>query len=143
VREAAEEISPTSDTGIGLSAPTPPRSQRFRLNEAHLDYARSSRQALAASFGENATAPEKLLLDLVAAEVPLHMALVQTEVDLAARMQALLINNDIKGISVLAKALKNVSAVAGAVGRRIENTLASAVALKAQRRLLELHQGRG
>jgi hypothetical protein len=120
---------------------SPLATRRFSLDPRHVAYARATRLALAQSFGEDATAPEKLLLDLVSAEVPIHLSLVDAEAQLAARLEQLLLRDDIKSVATLARAMKQVSVVVHAIGRRVETVLSTAVALKAQRRLTELHRG--
>ena len=120
-----------------------PVPRRFPLDSAHVAYGKATRKALAESFGEDVTAPEKLLLDLVSAEVPIHCSLVEAEAQLTARLEALLLHDDIKSVATLAKALRHVSVVAHAIGRRVETVLGTAVALRAQRRLVELHRGGG
>jgi len=112
----------------------------MRLNPAFVAYARSARQSLLDSFGQDVTAPERVLIDMVAAELPVHGTLVEAEAQLATRLETLLLNDDIKLVAVLARAMRQVSLVSHAVGRRVEQVLSTAVALKAQRRLTELHR---
>lgn len=133
-----EEPEPSNGAPRGSLA-----TRRFRLDPSHLAYARASRQALLESFGPDATAPERLLLDLVAQEVPIAMSLVESEMQLAARLEQMLLRDDVKSVVTLAKALRQVSTVCHAVGRRVETVLSTAVALKAQRRLVELHRRGG
>ena len=49
-----------------------------------MEYAQATRRALCESFGHDASAPEKLLIDLAAKELPIHAALVDVEAQLAA-----------------------------------------------------------
>lgn len=120
---------------------SPLATRRLPLDPAHLAYARSARQALLEAFGPDASAPERLLLDMVATELPIHGTLVEAEAQLSARLELLLLHDDIKSVSVLAKALRNVQIVSHAVGRRVETVLGTALALRSQRRLVELHHG--
>lgn len=137
-------VCPAGDEVTGdpsaLQTPTPV-ARRFSLDPAHLAYARNARLALLEAFGPDASAPERLLLDMVATELPIHGTLVEAEAQLSARLEQLLLHDDIKSVSVLAKALRNVQIVSHAVGRRVETVLGTAVALRSQRRLVELHHG--
>jgi len=131
---AEEDPSTSSEQTASLS----PR--RLRLDPTHVAYARTARQALLESFGPDSSAPERLLLDLAAAELPIHCSLVEAEAQLAARLESMLLRDDVKSVATLARALRHVSLVTHAVSSRVQNVLATAVALKAQRRLVELHR---
>ncbi len=113
-------------------------ARRFPIDPAYTQQAHASRQALTESFGQDASAPERLLIDLVAKELPVHAALVDAEVQLVARLPHLM--DEARHVHVLARALREVTIVSHAVSRRIEGLLGTAVALRAQRRLVELHR---
>jgi hypothetical protein len=86
------------------------------------------------------TAPdERVLLDLVAAELPLAFELRRLETQLAARV-GLLLENPTLAVAV-AKVLRDVANLSGAVARRVQGSLGVAANLRAQRRLLAVQRG--
>ena len=113
-------------------------ARRFPIDPSHTQQAQAARKALTESFGQDASAPEILLIDLVAKELPVHAALIDAELQLVARLPHLM--DQTKHVHVLAKALREVTVVSHAVSRRIEGLLGTAVGLRAQRRLVELHR---
>jgi hypothetical protein len=115
--------------------------RRVPLDPAYIQHAQDARKALAESFGHDASAPERLLLDMIAAELPVHSALVELEVQIAARLPHLMDNA--RHVRIMATALREVVVVSHAIGRRVENLLGSAVGLRAQRRLVDLHRSSG
>lgn len=88
---------------------------------------------------QHATAIERLLVDVVAQEVPLVGVLEKAKLELAQRLLPNI--NNPKGALQVAKVLREVVVTSNAITKRVEHLLGSLATLRSQRRLLEQHRG--
>jgi hypothetical protein len=102
---------------------------------------REETRALLVAWAPNATAAETILFDLAAHELSTYLELAQARQKLAQELNAAM-TGDVRGALALAKVLREVAQISGAIGRRVEHVLTTVTALRAQRRFLELQGGR-
>ena len=96
--EENEGVDLLEDLGVGQSKEHPRQEskqdssmiRRFPIDPSHTQQAQAARKALTESFGQDASAPEILLIDLVAKELPVHAALIDAELQLVARLPHLM-----------------------------------------------------
>ena len=100
---------------------------------------RQVRAALLAASPE-AAADETLLVDLVARQVPIYSALEEAQLQLALRLT--MSANAPTAALALARVMKEITHLSGAIQKRIEGSLATAAGLRAQRRFLSLRGAR-
>jgi len=117
-----------------------PRGQSAPLNLLlHPAFIARRQEALAAleAASPEAGADERILHRLVADEVAVVSALLETQVQLAARLA--LVMDDHKRMVGVSKVLRDVVVATNALGKRIEGALGVAANLRAQRRFLANH----
>ncbi|WP_437991249.1 hypothetical protein [Sorangium sp. So ce145] len=86
------------------------------------------------------SAAETLLYDVASRELAIYVELSEAQEQLARELREA-VSGDVRGVLGISKVLREVTQVAGAIGRRVEHVLTTATSLRAQRRFLEL-QGR-
>jgi hypothetical protein len=117
--------------------PAAARPNTLTIAEGSVGRAKSHSAGLLA-MGPNAAPDERVLTDLVVAELPLAFELRRLELELAARIGLALDNPGL--LVALARAMRELTALSGSVTRRIQGSLGVAANLRAQRRLIT---GRG
>ena len=120
----------------GTGAPTKeapaPAPKKLGLGAPHLERGRAARAALDQA-SPDAGAGEALLHELVGHETAIALAVLDAQSEVATRLGFFL--DDPKKLMMLAKALKELTAISSAIGRRVEGALVTASSLRAQRRL--------
>jgi hypothetical protein len=86
-------------------------------------------------------AAEAILYDVASRELAIYVELSEAQEKLARELHEA-VTGDVRGALALGKVLREVTQVAGAIGRRVEHVLTTATSLRAQRRFLELQGGR-
>jgi hypothetical protein len=113
------------------------RPRRLGLDPAYVERGKAALAALEAS-APDAGAGERIIHELVASQVALALAIGDTQVEVVARLGHFL--NEPKNLVILARALRELTTLSNAVGRRIEGALSTASSLRAQRRLWKMGQ---
>jgi hypothetical protein len=93
---------------------------------------------LAAAY-PNATAEERILMDLIKDEGPVVMALQDAKLSLAIRLNQVLL--DPRLARAVSGTLKEAVTISAVVTKRVQSALGALASLRAQRRFLELHRG--
>lgn len=127
VNGRAERLSARSAQEKRADEPTSPADEKIRVVSILL------------TEDKNTTAIERLLVDVIAQEVPLVGALEKAKLELAARLLPN-IDNPRAALKV-AQVLKEVVVTSNAITKRVEHLLGSLATLRSQRRLLEQHRG--
>lgn len=102
---------------------------------------REEARALMMTSAPHPTAAETILFDLAAHELSAYLELADARQKLAQELNAAVVG-DVRGALALARVLRDVVQISGAIGRRVEHVLTTAASLRAQRRFLELQGGR-
>lgn len=84
------------------------------------------------------TSIERLLVEVIAQEMPLVAVLEKAKADVAARLLPNIDNP--KAVLHVAKVLREIVATSNAVTKRVEHLLGSLATLRSQQRLLEQHR---
>jgi hypothetical protein len=97
-------------------------------------YVARGKQALAAleASAPDAGAGEQIIHELVAAQFALVLAIGDAEIEVVARLGHFV--NEPKNLVAISRALKELTTLSNAIGRRIEGALTTASTLRAQRR---------
>jgi signal transduction histidine kinase len=86
------------------------------------------------------SAAEAILYDVASRELAIYVELSEAQEKLARELHDA-VSRDVRGALALSKVLREVTQIAGAIGRRVEHVLTTATSLRAQRRFLELQGG--
>ncbi|XXY16799.1 hypothetical protein WME88_52040 [Sorangium sp. So ce216] len=122
-------------TSSGLTpATTSPASDPFARRREEV-------RALLLASAPRPSAAETLLYDVASRELAIYVELSEAQEKLACELRAA-VSGDVRGVLAVSKVLREVTQVAGAIGRRVEHVLTTATSLRAQRRFLELQGGR-
>ena len=127
----------SSGAGTRAKEDTEAAPARLGLDPAYVDRGRAALAALEAS-APDAGAGEKILHELVGAQVALALAIGDTQVEVVARLGHFI--NEPRKLLVLAQALKELTTINAVVGRRLEGALTVASTLRSQRRLWRISQ---
>ena len=124
----------TNTEAAGLPANQAPAltPKKLGLGKPHLARGASARAALDIA-SPDAGAGEALLHELIGHQTSIALAVLDAQAELVARLEYFL--DDPRKLLMLAKALKELTVLSNAVGRRIEGGLVAASSLRAQRRL--------
>lgn len=85
----------------------------------------------------DASPGERILHELVGQEVTLALAVMNVQAEVAARLEHFV--DEPAKLVALSRALKELTGICNAIGRRVEGALTTASSLRAQRRLWNLH----
>lgn len=135
-RRSAEPAPRQSGAVPPEAVKEPPRLRRLPVDELLMKRGGEARRALDEA-APAAAADERILHELVAKQLPIALMLHDLEEQLAARLGVVI--DDPKLALVVAKILHETVAMASAMSKRIQGTLSTAAALRAQRRFLVLH----
>lgn len=113
-----------------------PRLRRLPVDERLLKRGSEARRALDEA-APAAAADERILHELIAKQLPIALMLHDLEEQLAARLGVVV--DDPKLALAVAKILHETVVMASAMSKRIQSTLSTAAALRAQRRFLVLN----
>lgn len=116
------------------SEPEPPPTlpKKLGLGAAHVERGKAARLALDQA-SPDASAGETILHELIGHQAAIAVAVLDAQSEVATRLGFFL--DDPKKLMMLAKALKELTGLSNAIGRRIEGALVTASSLRAQRRL--------
>lgn len=132
MRRMAIDRSALDTEAAHTSSQTRPPSP---LQTGFVEQGREIRAALCGSSPDQA-ADESLLLDLVCRQMPIYLALEEAQLNLAVRLT---VSADAPTAALaLARVMKEITHLSGAIQKRIEGSLATAAGLRAQRRFLSL-----
>jgi len=131
------EMRTRPDVRHPVRSPSPVAN--LTLAKPNIQRAQELRQAFA-SAADGAAVGEKLLEDLVAMEVGVALSLLDTEAAAVALLQQTLPVDPALALKIVAVA-KEVEALSSAVHRRMQNGLAAAANLRAQRHLVSMQRG--
>ncbi|WP_438040252.1 hypothetical protein [Sorangium sp. So ce128] len=126
---------PTASTASGRTPATiSPAADPFAQR-------RDEVRALLLASAPRPSAAETLLYDVASRELAIYVELSEAQEQLARELREA-VSGDVRGVLAISKVLREVTQVAGAIGRRVEHVLTTATSLRAQRRFLELQGGR-
>lgn len=116
------------------STPEPPHvpPKKLGLGAAHVERGKAAHAALDLA-SPNAGAGEAILHELIGKQTSIALAVLDAQAEVAARLEHFL--DDPRKLLMLAKAMKELTALSNAIGRRVEGALVTASSLRAQRRL--------
>lgn len=117
--------------------PKPPR--KFGLGADVVNRGKAARAELERACPD-ASAGERILYELVGHQVSLALAVLDAQTEVAARLEHFL--DEPTKLVALSRALKELTGISNAIGRRVEGALSTASNLRAQRRIFTL-QGVG
>jgi hypothetical protein len=141
-----DDLVPVDATANARDEALPPRAPSTALAAPGLqlpaEYVCEGERLRARFAAAEADAPpaEQVLESLIAGEVPIAMSLADSEGALAALLTRTLV--DPKLALEVARVLREVVGLSGAVRRRIELCAGAVANLRAQRRFIEGHRGR-
>ena len=120
---------------------TPPVEKQETDTEQVSAEEEKKREVAAILLGEdkNTTAIERLLVDVIAQEMPLVSILEKAQLDLAKRLLPHMDNP--RATLQAAKVLREVVVTSNAITKRVEHLLGSLATLRSQRRMIEQHRG--
>ena len=128
-------MSNASTTWTSAPEPPPVSPKKLGLGAAHVERGRAARLALDQA-SPDAGAGETILHELVGHQMGIALAVLDAQSEVATRLGFFL--DDPRKLLMLAKAMKELTALSNAIGRRVEGALVTASSLRAQRRLWQI-----
>lgn len=114
------------------------RTRKFGLAAAFVERGNAARCSLDEE-SVDASPGERILHEFVGQEVAIASAVMDAQAEIATRFAYFL--DEPQQLMMLTRALKELTSVAMAIGKRVEGALTTASSLRAQRRLWNLHGG--